>query len=255
MKKNMLGDKLKVFDNRYLANVISELYLDHEDLREEIESRINTAIQNQDSDKKNKLLEDARLPMYPDHYTLNDFDSSCLSSNDKKNYEQLTKLAFLEVRDHPNLIIYGPPKQGKEKLAIGLADMLCKHKHSVLYIDFHKLLTIISTHEVLSENNTTYEDLLKVECLIIHDFVGQNIYDPDLLDALDVLLQERVDRQISKHKSRWKPHLTYVDTCYPPNEWAKHFTADTMKVVNIINNLYGMGVTITVDESDKTKKN
>lgn len=70
-----------------------------------------------------------------------------------------------------------------------------------------------------------------------------------MLDALDVLLQDRINKQIAKHDDKWKPRLTYIDTCYPPTEWIKHFTADQMKVFSIINKLYGMGYTITVDES------
>lgn len=253
MKKNMLNSKLKVFENRYLSNIISEIYLAHEELQDELEIKINQAIQDKDNDQRNNLLENADLPMHPDHYTLKDFDPSCLSAEDKENFDKLVNFSFLEARDHPNLIIYGPPNQGKEKLAIGLADHLCKNKHSALYIDFHNLVTILSTHEKLAESNTTYEDLLKIECLIIHNFASQNIYDRDLLYALDVLLQERVDKQISRHNYKWKPHVTYVDTCYPPVDWIKHFTSDQMIVLNIVNKLYGMGVTITVDESNKPK--
>ncbi len=255
MGKSEFYNKLKVFENRYLSDVIYKIYNAHKELQEEINILVEQAVQNKEYDKSNGLLEDAGLPMYPEHYTLKDFDVNCLSPQDKESYEQIISCSLLEVRDHPNLIIYGPPNQGKEKLVIGLGDHFCKNRHSVKYIDFHKLLKVISTHEAIPESNTTYEDLEKVECLIIHDFAGQNIYDPDLLDALNYLLQQRADKQIAKHNSRWKPHVTYVDTCYPPNSWIKHFTADEMKVCDIVNKLYGMGLTITVDETNKEKDN
>jgi len=254
MTKGEFCNNLKLFEDRYLTNILYELYCAHDDLHEEIQALIDQAIENKKHDKYNDLLIAAHLPMYPDHYTLKDFDPICLDSAGKEIYEQMTNLSFLDSRSKPNLILYGPPGQGKEKVAIGLAAHFCSNRHSALYIDFHQLLKVISTHERLSDSNTTYEDLQKVECLIIHDFAGQNIYDPDLLDALDVLLQERIDKQTSRHNARWKPHLTYVDTCYPPKDWIKHFTADEMKVYSIINKLYGMGLTLHIDETSKPSK-
>lgn len=255
MSKSKLYEKLKIFEDRYLSNIISELWLSHEDLQDEILILIDQAVQNKSYDKCTSLLAEANLPMYPEHYTLKDFDTNCLKAEDRENLEKIINFDFLESRSSPNLIIYGPPGQGKEKLAIGLTAHFCANRHSSLYIDFHHLLKVISTHEALSDSNTKYEDLLKVECLVIHDFAGQNIYDPDLLDALDFLLQERADRQNARHNGRWKPHVTYVDTCYPPNKWIDHFTADEMKVYSIINKLYGMGLTINVDETNITSDN
>ncbi len=255
MSKTQFYKMISGMQVRYLSDVLYNLYNEHVELRGDINALIQQAIQNQGYDAYGAQLSEAELPMHPDHYKLKDFDASCLKPKDKETYDEIIKFSYLEARDHPNLIIYGPPGQGKEKLLIGLADHFCRHNHSVLYIDFHDLVIVLQTHGMLRDSNTTYETLLKQECLFIHDFAGQNIYDPDVLDALDVLLQDRINKQIAKHDGKWKPRLTYIDTCYPPTEWIKHFTADQMKVFSIINKLYGMGYTITVDESIKNTSN
>lgn len=253
MTKTEFYKMIRGMKGLYFSDILYKLYKEHEELRDEICASIELATQNQKYDKSVELLEEVKLPMHPDHYKLKDFDASCLKKEDKETYDKIIRFAFLEARDHPNLIIYGPPGQGKEKLLIALADHFCRNNHSALYIKFRELLKILSTHEKISDSNTKYEDLLKTECLFIHDFAGQNIYDPDLLGALEELFQQRIDKQIERHDKNWKPHLTYIDTCYPTVEWIQHFTADQMKALNLVNLLFGMGYTITVDESNHSK--
>jgi len=239
------------FGDRYLGSILSNLYLNHPDFSDEIKTMIDEAVAMKNNDSVNKLLEEACLPGYPDHQTLKDFDASCLSDSDKTIYENVKSGNSL-LSNKPNLILYGPPDQGKEKIAIGLADLLCRARYNVRFIDFHLLMETLQTHGRISSSNTLYQSLSKVECLIIDDFAGMNIHDVDLLDSLYVLLRNRKDNHLSI-SSRRKPRATFITTYHHPQNWPKHLIGDDFKVLHIINILYGSGSMITVDEKAEKK--
>ena len=92
--KQILQD-IASFNNRYLGGILANLYASHPDLQEEIAIAITNAIAAKDNDTVNKLLEEAFLPGYPDHLTLSDFDSSCLSKADREVYDRFTTLQCL----------------------------------------------------------------------------------------------------------------------------------------------------------------
>jgi len=124
--KQVLQD-IASFNNRYLGGILANLFESHPELQEEIADSIIGAIAAKENDNVNKLLEEAFLPGYPDHPTLSDFDASCLSKTDKEVYDTFMTLDCLTGRNRkPNLVLYGPPDCGKEKVAIGLGDRLCR---------------------------------------------------------------------------------------------------------------------------------
>ena len=236
------------FNNRYLGAILANLYESHPDLQEEIAYSISEAIAAKGNDTVNKLLEEAFLPGYPDHPTLSGFDSSCLSKTDRDAYDRFMTLECLTDRNRkPNLVLYGPPDCGKEKVAIGLGDRLCREGSSVRFIDFHHLMEVLQTRGRLPSSNTLYQILTKVECLIIDDFACMNIHDTDLLDSLYVLLRSRIDDHLSP-KTKKKPRPTFVTTHHHLEEWPRHLIGDDFKVLQIINILYGRGTLITIDE-------
>ena len=55
-------NELKVFDDKYLANIVYSLYMNHNDLQEELEQRINLAKERKETDRINKKLNDAGFP-------------------------------------------------------------------------------------------------------------------------------------------------------------------------------------------------
>ena len=245
--KQILQD-IASFNNRYLGGILANLYASHPDLQEEIAIAITNAIAAKDNDTVNKLLEEAFLPGYPDHLTLSDFDSSCLSKADREVYDRFTTLQCLTDKNRkPNLVLYGPPDCGKEKVAIGLGDCLCREGSSVRFIDFHNLMEVLQTHGRIPASNTLYKTLGKVECLIIDNFACMNIHDVDLLDSLYVLLRSRIDDHLSP-KAKKKIRSTFVTTHHHLEEWPRHLIGDDFKVLQIINILYGRGTLLSIDE-------
>lgn len=236
------------FNNRYLSGILVNLYASHPELQEEISQSVDDALAAKGNDTVNKLLEEAYLPDYPDHMTLSDFDSDCLSKTDKEAYDMIITLQSLFDRNRkPNLVLYGPPDCGKEKVAIGLGDKLCREGYSVRFIDFHLLMEILQTHGRIPASNTLYKTLGKVECLIIDNFACMNIHDADLIDSLYVLLRSRFDDHLGP-KTKRKPRATFVTTHHHLEDWPRHMIGDDFKVLQIINILYGRGTMLSVDE-------
>ena len=236
------------FNNRYLGSILVNLYASHPELQDEILQSVDDALIAKVNDTVNKLLEEAHLPDYPDHLTLLDFVSNCLSKADKDAYDKIMTLQPLFDRYRkPNLILYGPPDCGKEKVAMGLGDKLCREGSSVRFIDFHHLMEIMQTHGRIPASNTLYKTLGKVECLIIDNFACMNIHDADLIDSLYVLLRSRIDDHLGPKVKR-KPRATFITTHHHLEDWPRHLIGDDFKVLQIINILYGRGTLISVDE-------
>ena len=244
---NVLQD-IASFNNRYLGSILVNLYASHPELQDEILQSVDDALIAKVNDTVNKLLEEAFLPGYPDHLTLSDFDTSCLSKVDKEVYDRFMTLDCLTDKSRkPNLVLYGPPDCGKEKVAIGLGDQLCREGKSARFIDFHHLMEVLQTHGRIPSSNTLYRILTKVECLIIDNFACMNIHDADLLDSLYVLLRSRIDDHLSP-KAKKKIRSTFVTTHHHLEEWPPHLIGDDFKVLQIINILYGRGTLLSIDE-------
>ena len=163
-------------------------------------------------------------------------------------YDRFMTLDCLTDRGRkPNLILYGHPDCGKEKVAIGLGDKLCREGYSVRFIDFHHLMEIMQTHGRIPASNTLYKTLGKVECLIIDNFACMNIHDVDLIDSLYVLLRSRTDDHLGP-KVKKKPRATFITTHHHLEEWPRHLIGDDFKVLQIINILYGRGTLLSIDE-------
>lgn len=243
------------FNNRYLGYILKSLYATHPEMQEVIDSELNKAISNKKHDKVQRLIEEADFPLYPNHFKLDDFDSSCLSDEDKKQLEELKALSFINS-DCPNITLKGPQHFGSEKLASGLGDMLCNKLYSVRYIKFSQLLAILSTHRTNASSNSEYEKLQKKDCLIIEDFAGEAVEDRDLLSAIYTFLETRVTSHRnsfsyarSRNNGRFKPSATIITTCRDYREWASFFDCDVNKTSSLIALFYGYGWLLNVDEA------
>ncbi len=245
--------------DRYLREVVMKINSSHPELYEEVCKMLEEALKNKMSDYVNKRLVHACLPGYPDHYKLSDLNESCLSEEDLKSFNEIKTTDFINS-NQPNLVIYGPPGFGKEKIAIGLGDNLCRQYHSVRYIDYHLLINTIMNHGSVQKSNSLYRDLECEEILIIDDFAGINVYDQEIIDGISILLKSRLEYHMKAFAETKKnsqrvmiPRATIVTTCHPIEKWVDHFSTDSMTVLKIINVLYGSGHLISVDDSPKKK--
>ena len=83
-------------NNSYLKNIILQIINYHPDIKESVMEIIIKTCNNKTNDNINDLLASANLPLYPEHYRLSDFNTSCLSKEDQEKYEELSKHSFLQ---------------------------------------------------------------------------------------------------------------------------------------------------------------
>ena len=88
---------IALFNNRYLGNILADLYGNHPELQDENTDSITYAIESKNNDNVNKLMENAHLSGYPDHLALSDFDIDCLSEKDKQLSEMTLKCCILSI--------------------------------------------------------------------------------------------------------------------------------------------------------------
>ena len=245
------------FGNRYLGFILKTIYVSYPDTRNSIEEKLSKAIANRKHDKVQSLLEDANLPLYPEHAKLDDFDTSCLNEQDQEQFQQLKTLDFL-YSDCPNITLLGPQNFGCEKLACGFGDAICHRLHGVYYIKFQHLISMLISHGSNASKNSEYEKLMKKDCLIVEDFAGTPIHDRDLLAELYTFFDARITAHRKsfsaakgKQQSMKKPCVTIITTCRAYEEWYSFFDCDKMKAVSLATLFHGYGNILYVDETNK----
>ena len=245
------------FGNRYLGFILKAIFASYPDTQNFINIELTKAIANRNHDKAQRLIDEANLPFYPKCAKLDDFDTSCLNEQDLEQFQQLKTLDFL-YSDCPNITILGPQNFGCEKLAYGFGDAVCHKLHSVYYIKFQHLISMLISHGHKTVKNNEYDRLMKKDCLIIEDFAGTPIHDRDLLAELYSFLDARITAHResfsaakNKQQSMQKPSATIITTCRAYEEWYSFFDCDKMKAVSLASLFHGYGSILYVDETNK----
>lgn len=104
-----------------------------------------------------------------------------------KNYPSLASYS----EDKPNVLLYGLPDLGREKVASTLGDACCREQKSVFYITYDDFADIMKIHSGKPKPNKAYSSLLKTNCLIIGNFAETTIYDESILESMHRLLETR----------------------------------------------------------------
>lgn len=240
---------------RYLRHILFQVILEHPELSDSINDLLIEAHSNQNNDKENSLLYDAKFPCYPDHYRLEDFDPSCLSEQDAETYKSLIKLSFLNSPSQPNVYIHGLVGQGREKVAIGLGDACCKQQQKTFYTTYSDLIGILRTHCTNSTNNEKFDVLAGMNVLIIDNFSEDIVYDEEILDILKAFLDRRAlthreNYVAHKHgKKPFSPCCTIITSAFEPAEWPQYMKQDVRKSLSISQLFHEKyAVSIHVDE-------
>lgn len=245
------------FKEKRLGFILKSVYVTFPETQDYIDEALKEAAANKGHDKAEELLKAANFPLYPYHSKLSDFDPSCLNEQDQEIYKEITNLDFL-TSDHPYVTIFGPINFGSEKLAIALGDAVCRSLHKVQYIKFHRLIKILQTHLIDSKANKQYEDLANTECLIVENFAGDPIHDPDLLTHLYHFFDARTEAQRdsvsiarAKNSSKIICRSNIITTCRAYGDWYHVFDADGDISTGLVSLIYGYGKLIYVDETNK----
>lgn len=148
--------------------------------------------------------------------------------------------------------------QGRDKIAIGLGDICCRAKRSVFFVSYSSFAETIRTHGIISSANTTYDAMMKANCLIIDDFAGIRIYDEDLLDGITQFIAARANahkESYIQHKYNSKkpfvPCSTIATSSFEPVDWVKQMDQHEKKTYALARFFYqSYAAVIHVDETN-----
>lgn len=242
----------------YLRSVILQVLFQYPELTDSVQDLLSKASANQENDKVNKLLAAAHLPGYPEHHRLTDFNPACLSDTDQSEFRELANLSFLNSEKKPNVLLYGLADQGRDKIAIGLGDICCRAKRSVFFVSYSSFAETIRTHGIISSANTTYDAMMKANCLIIDDFAGIRIYDEDLLDGITQFIAARANAHKESYiqhkynsKKTFVPCSTIATSSFEPVDWVKQMDQHEKKTYALARFFYqSYAAVIHVDETN-----
>ena len=173
-----------------------------------------------------------------------------------KNYPSL---ASSIVQDKPNVLLYGLPDLGREKVASTLGDACCREQKSVFYITYDDFADIMKIHSGKPKPNKAYSSLLKTNCLIIENFAETTIYDESILESMHRLLETRAKAHQNSYiqhkynpKKAFTPLCTIITSSYQPVDWTKIMVQDAKKTFGIARLFYqSYATTIHIDETNK----
>ncbi len=146
---------------------------------------------------REKRIKEAGFP-YPKF--LKDFDLSFCKAISKKQFKQLSELAWID--GIYNLILSGPPGVGKTHLAIGLGYQACEEGYKVSYATMQSLIKTLRTEEIDRHSGVKMRRIRSSNLLIIDEvgYLPINAAEGNMFFQLISELQERTAIIITTNK-------------------------------------------------------
>lgn len=147
--------------------------------------------------ERNRRIREAGFP-YPKY--LKDFDLSFCKAISKKQFKQLSELAWID--GIYNLILSGPPGVGKTHLAIGLGYQACEKGYKVSYTTMQSLIKTLRTEEIDRHAGVKMRRVRASNLLIIDEvgYLPINATEGNMFFQLISELQERTAIIITTNK-------------------------------------------------------
>lgn len=144
-----------------------------------------------------KRIKEAGFP-YPKY--LKDFDLSFCHSINRRQFEQLSELTWID--GIYNLILAGPPGVGKTHLAIALGYHACEEGYKVSYTSMQYLVQCLKTEEIDRRNRAKMNRIRKSNLLIIDEvgYLPISATEGNLFFQLVSELQEQTSIIITTNK-------------------------------------------------------
>ena len=243
-------NELKVFKDRHLANIIYSLYMNHAELQEELEQRINLAKERKENDSIHNKLYDADFPYINEDELKKGFNIDSLNEIDQDLFnKRIKELSFLNDRDKPNLLLFGKPGKGKELLSVLIGRAACKKGYKTNFIRYEYLLDIFRGDGYFDPANEPYSTLAKSECLIIDDFAGTIERDKMVISELQRFFRYRQANHLNGTGNKRRPRSNILLSYYPFHKWNDYLADEEEKACYFKSLIENHGTTIKVDNS------
>lgn len=243
-------NELKVFNDRHLANIVYSLYMNHAELQEELEQRINLAKERKENDSTNNKLNGADFPYINEDKLKKGFNIDSLNEIDQDSFnEKIKDLSFLTDRDKPNLLLFGKPERGKELLSVLIGRAACKKGYKTNFIRYEYLLDIFRGDGYFDPANEPYSTLAKSECLIIDDFAGTIERDKMVISELQRFFRFRQANHLKGKGKKKRPRSNIILSYYPFHKWNDYLADEDEKACYFKSMIEDHGTMIKVDDS------
>ena len=145
-------------------------------------------------------------------------ENACIENIDYTNTRGFTKSEILEytkstwITNKTNLIFTGQTGTGKTYLAEAIGKNACFMGYSAMKIRFKRLFEEIKMANVSGEYLKYLDKLIKVDVLILDDFLIQPVNGKEALDLMEII------------DSRMNLKSTIITSQYPPANWHERLT-------------------------------
>ena len=145
-------------------------------------------------------------------------ENACIENVDYTNARGFTKSEILEytkstwITNKTNLIFTGQTGTGKTYLAEAIGKNACFMGYSAMKIRFKRLFEEIKMANVSGEYLKYLDKLIKVDVLILDDFLIQPVNGKEALDLMEII------------DSRMNLKSTIITSQYPPANWHERLT-------------------------------
>jgi DNA replication protein DnaC len=179
-----------------------------------------------------RLHRQTKLAAFPQSATLEDLDLSPTRGLDRRTILELAQGHWID--HHLNLLVIGPTGSGKSFLSCALGLSACRANHSVRYFRMSRLLFQLAQSHLDGSYPTLLENLMKINLLILDDWMRDPISASEARDLLEVI------------DDRFGRASTLVASQLPVPEWFVRFPDPTHAdaiLDRIIHNAYRLNLT------------
>lgn len=160
-------------------------------------------ITNRKKKDTERRTKQARLPMA---YNLDLFDFTCSNGLEKKQFNQLRELKWLE--QNFNVILMGPSGTGKTFIAAGLCFDAVEQGYRAYFKTMEELIKILKMKDITRLAAAEYKRIIKAHLLVIDDIMMFPVTQQDAVAFFNLIneLHDKTSLVITTNKS--------------PKEWA-----------------------------------